>query len=196
MRIGPLDLEPWVLITLIGAGLVVLWVARGFLVRVTGTWERVDEGLRPGQVERITLVQFGPFVRGRRMMKGGFQEYTGILRGRGLVMTRRDHGEEMITNQGFPQEISAEIDGSVTARLRLTLSADGSAIFGTFTPQKIEFTYRPPAITRRAFLEPSFRRYKLVSRELLDTDLEPEAEPRRGEPDPPQEAESPFRRTV
>lgn len=181
MRIGPIQLEPWHLI-LIGIGfLILLWVVRGFMVRLTGTWERVDEGVKAGQSERITLVQFGPFVRGRRMMKGGFQEYTGLLRGRGLMMTRRDHGAEMIINQGFPKEISAEIDGTVTAKLRLTLSADGQAIFGTFTPQKIEFTYRPPAITRRAFLEPSFRRYKLVSREILDTEPEPDAPA----PDPP-----------
>lgn len=170
MRVGPFDLQTWHVILLAAGALFLLWIIRGFLVRVTGTWERVDEGLRPGQLERITLVQFGPFVRGRRMMKGGFQEYTGLLRGRGLIMTRRDHGAEMIINQGFPKEISTEIDGSVTAKLRLTLSADGTAIFGTFTPQKIEFTYKPPAITRRSFLEPSFRRYKLVSREILDAE--------------------------
>lgn len=173
MRIGPIHLEYWHLI-LIGVGILfAAWVIRGFMVRVTGTWERVDEGLKPGQVERITLVQFGPFIRGRRMMKGGFQEYTGLLRGHSMLMTRRDHGEDMIIAQGFPKEIASEIDGSVTAHLKLTLSADGSAIFGTFTPQKIEFTYKPPAITRRHFLEPSFRRYKLVSRDILDLDLEP-----------------------
>lgn len=190
MRVGPLHLEPWHLV-LIGLGLVLFaWVIRGFMVRVTGTWERVDEGVKAGQVERITLVQFGPFVRGRRMLKGGFQEFTGLLRGRGLVMTRRDHGEEMIVNQGFPREISGEIDGTVTARLRLTLSADGQAIFGTFTPQKIEFTYRPPAITRRSFLEPSFRRYKLVSRDILDAEPSDDVEP-IGSPPPPS-----LRRTV
>jgi hypothetical protein len=189
--IGPFALESWhILLIAIGAA-VAFWLIRGFMIRVTGTWERVDEGLRPGQVERITLVQFGPFVRGRRMMKGGFQEFTGLLRGRGLVMTRRDHGAEMIINQGFPKEISSEIDGTVTAKLRLTLSADGQAIFGTFTPQKIEFTYRPPAITRRAYLEPSFRRYRLISRDILDT--EPAEESGAGAPDG--EAQ-PFRRTV
>src|SRR5262245_44047435 len=182
MRIGPFDFEFWHLVLMALGAMILVWIVRGFLIRVTGTWERVDEGLRPGQMERITLVQFGPFVRGRRMMRGGFQEYTGILRGRGLIMTRRDHGPEMIINQGFPKEISAEIDGTVTAKLRLTLSADGSAIFGTFTPQKIEFTYRPPAITRRAFLEPSFRRYKLISRDILDNEPEPPPPPEAGTP--------------
>src|SRR5262245_53561209 len=195
MRIGPFDLEAWHIILIIVGAVFLLWIVRGFLVRVTGTWERVDEGLRPGQSERITLVQFGPFVRGRRMMRGGFQEYTGLLRGRGLVMTRRDHGAEMIINQGFPKEISAEIDGTVTARLRLTLSADGSAIFGTFTPQKIEFTYKPPAITRRSFLEPSFRRYKLISREILDTEPD-DADPRETKRGEESSTSSPFRRTV
>lgn len=169
IRVGSVSLELWhlVLLALLVAALV--WLLRAFLVRVSGTWERVDEGLRPGQSEVIDLVQFGPFIRGRRIMPGGFQEYTGVLRGRTMFMTRRDHGEPFIVGQGFPKELAAEIDGSVTAKLRLTLSADGTAIFGTFTPQKIEFTYRPPAITRRHFLEPSHRRYRLVSRELLNT---------------------------
>jgi hypothetical protein len=195
MRVGPFDLESWHIVLLAIGAVFLLWIVRGFLVRVTGTWERVDEGLRPGQVERITLVQFGPFVRGRRMMKGGFQEYTGILRGRGMIMTRRDHGAEMIINQGFPKEISTEIDGTVTAKLRLTLSADGTAIFGTFTPQKIEFTYKPPSITRRSFLEPSFRRYKLVSREILDVEPD-DADPHDSRAGTETPASSRFRRTV
>ena len=122
-------------------------------------------------------------------MKGGFQELNGILRGRTILMTRRDHGQDMIIDQGFPKEIAAAIDGSVTARMRMTLSADGRAIFGTFTPQKIEFTYRPPEITRRIFLEPSYRRYKLISREILD-DSEPS--PPEQEAPPP----TPLRKTV
>lgn len=181
-RFGPVQLDFWHLI-LIAIGLALMWwIVRGFMIRVSGTWERVDEGLRPGQSERITLVQFGPFVRGRRMMEGGFQELTGIMRGRTMIMTRRDHGQEMIVRQGFPKEIAALIDGSVTARMRMTLSADGRAIFGTFTPQKIEFTYRPPEITRRLFLEPSYRRYKLISREILDESNKSAAEGPAGGP--------------
>ncbi len=168
LRFGPIELAYWqIILILISLGFLA-WVVRGFTVRISGTWERVDEGVRPGQSELIGLVQFGPFVRGRRMLEGGFQEYTGILRGRTIFMTRRDHGRKMIIKQGFPAEIAPEIDGTVTARMRLTLSADGRAIFGTFTPQKIEFTHQPPAITRRIFLEPSFRRYKLVSRDIVD----------------------------
>ena len=168
MRLGPVQLEFWhILVILVMVGFAV-WILRGFLVRVSGTWQRVDEGVGRGQTELITLVQFGPFVRGRRMMKGGFQEYTGLLRGRTIFMTRRDHGQELLRAQGFPEAIIPEIDGTVTAKLRMTLSADGSAIFGTFTPQKIEFTHQPPAVTRRVFLDASFRRYKLLSRELVD----------------------------
>ncbi|MCB9645016.1 MAG: hypothetical protein H6730_00230 [Deltaproteobacteria bacterium] len=175
LRIGPIQLEYWHLI-LIGVGLAFLvWLIRGFTVRVSGSWERVDEGLGAGQRELISLVQFGPFVRGRRMMKGGFQEYTGILRGRTIFLTRRDHGRELIVSQGFPPELVKEIDGTVTAKLRMTLSADAQAIFGTFIPQKIEFTYRPPEITNRVFLEPSFRRYRLVSRDIKVADT-PEGE--------------------
>jgi hypothetical protein len=154
--------------------LILLWLGRGFTVRVSGTWDRVDEGLRSGDAERITLIQFGPFVRGRRLVDGGFQEFNGILNGRTMSLTRRDHGEELIVRQGFPKELADQIDGTVTARLRLTLSADGLAIFGEFTPQKIEFTYRPPQITGRHYLDPSYRRYRLATRELPgDHDVQP-----------------------
>jgi hypothetical protein len=159
-----------------------IWFLWGFLVPVTGTWERVDEDTPSGRVERITLVQFGPFVRGRRMMKGGFQEFSGILRGRSILLGRIDHGKAMLIGQGFPEPIADEIDGSLTARLRMTLSRDGTAIFGTFTPQKIEFTHQPPKIVSRRFLEPSFRRYKLVSRSLLDTELVDDPAAKGGEP--------------
>lgn len=168
MRIGPIELEFWHLLLIAAFALVGLWVLRGFMTRVSGTWERIDEGVRTGQPETITLVQFGPFIRGRRMMNGGFQELTGFLQGRMLRIDRRDHGREMLIGQGFPQEIAAEIDGTVTAKMRLTLSADGKVIFGEFTPQKIEFTHQPPKITRRLYLDPSYRRYRLISREILD----------------------------
>lgn len=190
LRLGPIQLELWHLILiLIGLGFIA-WIVRGLMIRVSGAWERVDEGLPHGQKELISLVQFGPFVRGRRMMKGGFQEYTGILRGRTIFLTRRDHGRELITSQGFPPELVPDIDGTVTAKMRLTLSADGHAIFGTFTPQKIEFTYRPPEITNRIFLEPSFRRYRLISRDIRDAD--PDGPPPPSAPPP----KSPMRRTV
>ena len=178
LRIGPIQLEFWHLVLIVVGLGVLVWLVRGLTIRVSGSWERVDEGLAPGQRELISLVQFGPFVRGRRMMKGGFQEYTGILRGRTIFLTRRDHGRELIISQGFPPELVKEIDGTVTAKLRLTLSADGQAVFGTFTPQKIEFTYRPPAITNRVFLEPSFRRYRLLSRDIKVADAPHEAEAR------------------
>ncbi|MEL7367756.1 MAG: hypothetical protein AAFN74_02505 [Myxococcota bacterium] len=170
MRLGPIHLEFWHLLLLLVFIGIAAWIVRGFLVRVSGTWQRVDEGATGGQRELLNLVQFGPFVRGRRMMKGGFQEYTGILRGRTIFMTRRDHGQELLRAQGFPEAIIPEIDGTITAKMRMTLSADGSAIFGTFTPQKIEFTHKPPSVTRRVFLDATFRRYKLVSRDLVDGD--------------------------
>ncbi len=179
MRIGPFQLEPWHL-GLIAVGLVALgWFVSGFLVRVTGTWERVDEDVQSGRVERITLVQFGPFVRGRRMMKGGFQEFSGTLSGRNLRLARLDHGKAMLMAQGFPDWVAEAIDGTATARFRLTLSRDGRVIFGTFQGQKVEFTHQPAKITARRFLEPSFRRYRLVSREILDTEVVEPAPPAR-----------------
>ncbi len=186
LRIGPLDLAEWHLI-LIGLALAfVIWVLRGLTLRISGTWTRVDQG-EGNAAESIAFVQFGPFVRGRRMVKGGFQEFTGLLRGRTIFLTRRDHGRELIVNQGFPKELVAEIDGTVTAKLRLTLSADGKALFGTFTPQKIEFTHRPPEITNRLFLEPSHRRYTLTSREVVAADVPTDPAPNK---------KSPVRRTM
>ena len=171
MHIGPFLLQWWHF-GLIAIGLVVIaWFIMSFFVRVTGTWERVDEDKTSGAVERITLVQLGPFVRGRREMTGGYQEFNGMLRGRSISLTRRDHGQKMIVSQGFPAGVAEEIDGSVTAAMRLTLSADSSVIHGTFSPQKIEFTHNPPEITGRRFLEPSFRRYKLVSRQPIETEV-------------------------
>lgn len=168
LRIGPLALEAWHLLVALVVLIFLGWVIRGFLVRIQGTWERVDEDAPEGDREVVYFAQIGPFVRGRRLIGGGFQEYTGIMRGRTMFMTRRDHGAAMIEGQGFPPEIVPEIDGTVTARLRLTLSADGRALFGTFVPQKIEFTRRPPKVTSRQYLEPRFRRYRLVSRALED----------------------------
>jgi len=188
LRIGPIQLEFWHLLLILAALGVLVWIIRGLMVKVSGSWERVDEGMPAGQREHLSLVQFGPFIRGRRMMTGGFQEYTGILRGRTVFLTRRDHGRELIVNQGFPPELVPEIDGTVTAKLRMTLSADGSAIFGTFTPQKIEFTYRPPAITQRLYLEPSFRRYRLMSRDIGAADAAP--------PPPQPRKRGPVRKTV
>lgn len=171
MYLGPLYLEYWHL-GLIAIGLLALgWFVMGFLIPITGTWERVDEDVAIGRPERITLVQFGPFVRGRRMMKGGFQEFSGYVTGRSVTVGRIDHGKAMIMAQGFPEAIAEEVDGTLTARLKLTLSKDAKALFGTFAPQKIDFTYHPPKITSRAFQEPSFRRYKLVSRQVLETEI-------------------------
>ncbi len=169
MQVGPFYFEAWHLLIILPILAVLGWFLLGVLVRVTGTWERVDADVK--DTERITLVQFGPFVRGRRMMKGGFQEFNGVMSGRSIKMTRRDHGRQMIVDQGFPDSIAEEIDGSVTAEMRMTLSADGKVIFGTFCPQKIEFTHQPPQITGRRFMDPSHRRYKLISRQPIQSEV-------------------------
>lgn len=183
LRIGPLALEYWHLALAAVALVAAAWIVRGFMVRIQGTWRRVDDDSNEEEV--VAFAQFGPFVRGRRVVPGGFQEYTGVLRGRTMFMTRRDHGRAMLERLGFPPVVASEIEGSVTARLRLTLSADGRALFGTFVPQRIEFQRQPPKVTRRVYLEPQFRRYRLESRAL---DLpSPPSQPGRGKP---------YRRTV
>ncbi|MBI2377367.1 MAG: hypothetical protein HYV07_25420 [Deltaproteobacteria bacterium] len=195
LTLGPIQLEGWHLLLIFLALMALAWFVWGFLVPITGTWERVDEDRKPGTVERITLVQFGPFVRGRRKMKGGFQEYSGYLRGRSITIRRRDHGVPFVVSQGFPEGVAKYVDGTVTAILRLTLSADGTVIHGTFTPQKIEFVHDPPKVTSRFFLTPTFRRYKLVSREPQSTEVIEELEEAQKSPQT-ESRPSKVRRTV
>lgn len=142
-----------------------VWFLSTLLFRVTGTWERVltqaelDEGARP---ERITLGQLGPIVTGRRDVKGGHQEYSGIQIGRRLTLNRRDHGPRSLMSMGFPDAIAAKLDGEIMARLRLTVTDGGLSLEGTFEPQKVEFTHQPPRITNVYFLPGQRRRYRRV----------------------------------
>jgi hypothetical protein len=133
--------------------------------RVSGTWERVltqdeiDEGLR---AERITLAQLGPFVTGRRDVKGGHQEYSGLIVGRTVKLSRRDHGVASLAGLGFPEAIAKKLDGEIMARLKLSLTDGGLFLDGTFEPQKVEFTHQPPKVTSMFFLAPQRRRYRRV----------------------------------
>ncbi len=141
-----------------------LWVAASFVFRVAGTWERTlsaserESGVRP---ERITLAQLGPLVTGRRDVVGGYQELSGVLVGRRLRLTRRDHGVKALVGLGFPEPIAQRLDGEITARLELELRG-GAVLQGTFTPQKFEFTHQPPRITRNYFLPAQTRTYRRV----------------------------------
>ncbi len=142
----------------------VVWVASTFVFRVAGTWERTlssTEREAGTRAEQITLAQLGPLVTGRRDVVGGHQELSGLLIGRTLRLTRRDHGVKALVGMGFPEPIAQRLDGEVTAKLELTLR-DGVLLEGTFTPQKVEFTHQPPRITRSYFLPPQERRYRRV----------------------------------
>lgn len=164
-----------VVVALVG-GAFVLWLASTFLFRVSGTWEREltgaerDAGMRP---ERISLGQLGPLITGRREVAGGHVEFSGLLVGRTLRLTRRDHGPKALQALGFPEAIAAKLDGEVTARLELQLRGGVFPLFldGTFTPQKVEFTHQPPKITRSYFLEPQPRRYRRL--DAVAVEVEP-----------------------
>jgi hypothetical protein len=141
------------------------WLLSTFIFRVSGTWERVlsqeeiDEGVRP---ERVTLAQLGPLVTGRRDVKGGHQEYSGIIVGRSVRLSRRDHGVASLVALGFPEGVAKKLDGEVMARLRLSLVDGGLFLDGTFEPQKVEFTHQPPRVTSMHFLPAQKRRYRRV----------------------------------
>ncbi len=164
----------WQLVVGAGVGgVVVLWLLSTFLFRVSGTWEREitaaerESGLRP---ERITLGQLGPLVTGRREVPGGWQELSGLLVGRTLRLTRRDHGLKALVALGFPEPVAVKLDGEVTARLELQLKGGLMPLFleGSFTPQKVEFTHQPPRITRSYFLDPQPRRYRKLDAVVVD----------------------------
>jgi hypothetical protein len=147
------------------ASLLGLWVLSTFLFRIGGTWERVlsdaelKEGTRP---ERITLGQLGPWISGRRDVKGGHQEYSGVMVGRRVTLTRRDHGKQALLGMGFPEPVAVKLEGEVMARMRLTLVDGGTSLVGVFEPQKVEFTHQPPRITSMYFLPGQKRRYRRV----------------------------------
>lgn len=148
----------WLVVILVGLLLVAwLWPFRR---RVSGTWRRIDVDAPEGEAEQLSLVQLGPWVRGRRWLPGGFQEFSGYQRGRTLFLSRRDHGEAYLKAQGFPEALIPSIEGSVMATFKLTLSADATVLFGSFSPQKLEFTRHPPRVLRRHFLEAQHRRYR------------------------------------
>jgi hypothetical protein len=154
-----------VVVVAIAGGVFACWLLSTFLFRVTGTWEREltpserESGVKP---ERMTLGQLGPLITGRRDVAGGHIELSGLLIGRTLRLTRRDHGVKALQALGFPEPIALKLDGEVTARLELQLRGGVLPLFleGSFTPQKVEFTHQPPKITRSYFLEAQPRRYR------------------------------------
>jgi hypothetical protein len=145
-------------------GAVVVWSVLAWWYRVGGTWERVlteaerREGARP---ERFTLGQLGPFVTGRRDVPGGHQEFNGLLVGRTVRLTRRDHGVRALTDMGFPEPIAVRLEGEVLARLELRVK-EGVWLEGTFSPRKVEFTHQPPRVTGVHDLPPQPRRYRRI----------------------------------
>ncbi len=147
------------------AGLLAIWLLSTLIFRVAGTWERAledddeDEERRP---ERLTLGQMGPLVNGRRDVSGGYQEFSGFMVGRTLRLSRRDHGVRALMAQGFPEPIAQKLDGEIMARMTMKLTGSGAFLEGSFVPQKVEFTHRPPKITDAYFLAPEPRRYRRV----------------------------------
>ncbi|MCC7071895.1 MAG: hypothetical protein IT383_11270 [Deltaproteobacteria bacterium] len=152
-------------VILVLAGAALGWLLLAWIYRVTGTWERVlsseehEEGVR---AERITLGQFGPFVTGRRDVAGGYQQYSGMLLGPRLTLTRRDHGKASLMRMGFPDAVADKLEGEVMANLKLRVVDGGLFLDGAFEPLKVEFTHQPPRITGMVAQAPQRRRYRRV----------------------------------
>ncbi len=146
-------------------GALALWGLSTFIWRVTGTWERMlsdDDRADGAKKEKITFGQLGPFVTGRREVKGGYQEYSGVMFGRSVTLARRDHGVKALAAMGFPEGVAQKLDGEVMARLKLSLIEGGAFLVGTFEPQKVEFTHQPERVTGMYFLPGQKRRYRRV----------------------------------
>lgn len=161
-----MDGDTWRIAIVSGlAALGALWFLSTLIFRVAGTWERelsddeIEEGKRP---DRMTLGQLGPLVNGRRDVAGGHQEFSGFMVGRTLRLSRRDHGVKALMAQGFPEAIARQLDGEVMARMTFRLTGGGTYLDGSFVPQKVEFTHRPPKITDAYFLAPQARTYRRV----------------------------------
>jgi len=146
-------------------GVAVASLFSSLLFNVSGTWERVREPgeEHKGPPERLTLGQLGPFVRGRREVSGGWQEYGGSMWGRSVTLLRRDFGVDALTKSNFPEVLAKKLHGDVFAELKLMLVEDGTMLRGTFMPQKIDFLLAPPRITERRWLTPVPRSYRRVS---------------------------------
>lgn len=167
-----------ILVPAVLVALAVLSLLASFIWNVSGTWERVpDEGQpRGARPERLVLGQFGPFVRGRRDVPGGWQEYAGLMFGPGVKLTRRDFGVDALKRNNFPEVLAQKLSGDVFAELRVSLTEGGTELSGTFKPQKIDFLLAPPRITGRYWLPPVARRYRRVAAvELEDPQVAPAA---------------------
>jgi hypothetical protein len=92
----------------------------------------------------------------------GVTSRLGLVVGRRVRLTRRDHGIKALLSQGFPENIAKQLDGEVMARMTLKLKDGGAFLDGAFEPQKIEFTHQPPRITSAHFLAPQPRTYRRV----------------------------------
>lgn len=143
--------------------LIILWFLINTIFAVSGCWER-ESGTGSKAVERemINLGQFGPFVVGRTELNGGYQSYSGVALGPWLWLKRRDYGVASLVRQGFPREVSVDVEGLVMAKLHLVLSADKLHLNGQFFPCKVAFSRVPPKVLSVKELEPQKRLYRKV----------------------------------
>lgn len=139
-------------------------VISSLIWNVSGTWERVPDETTPrgAPPELLALGQLGPFVRGRRNVPGGWQEYSGFMVGRSVKLTRRDFGPDALKRNQFPEALAKKLSGDVFAEISVTLVERGTQLVGTFKPQKIDFLLAPPRVTSRHWLPPVPRAYRRV----------------------------------
>lgn len=121
------------------------WVLFPLFVPVHGIYRRTDVE----EEEYLELVQFGPIISGKRNVDGGNQLYSGFQTFWWLKLKRRDYGLPALIAQGFPEIIAKKINGTITARLKLSRS--GRVLRGTLIPQKILFDEATERVLSRRY---------------------------------------------
>ncbi len=121
----------WRMAVLALFGLVaVAWFLGGIFTPVAGRW-RDDDGAE------ITLTQFGPRLRGRAELKGGFQIFRGWALWGHIRLQRADWGIVHLTALGFSAEQAGHIEGRVTGNLEF--KRHGGELTGLFFGRKFSF---------------------------------------------------------
>jgi len=138
-----------------------LWTLYASLRSVEGVWKREDV-----EDEYMQLVQFGPFITGKRNVDGGNHLFSGTYTFGSVRLTRRDFGIPHLIAAGFPSVIAKKINGSVMAKVHLS-RRDRRHLEGVFIPQKILFDEPSVRVLSRHYQHGIERNYVLTDLSTL-----------------------------
>ena len=150
----------WVFVAIF-VGLMVVGSVLALIYPIRGTWERMENGNQSiWERDRITLKQLGFIVWGSQNLSGGGYRYWGFCLGPRLYLNRRDHGFQLLKNEGFPEHIIPLVQGRILMQYRLQLSHDRLMLLGHGIPMKVEFFEDESRIKQIRPVEPVPRNYR------------------------------------